>query len=187
LILVIDNYDSFTYNLVDLLKRFSRVRVIRNDHADSEIVERLQPKGIVISPGPGRPEDSGISWPVVERYFEQIPILGVCLGHQLIARILGAEIIHASQPMHGKTSLIFHKGNSVFKGLTNPLRVMRYHSLIVESSTLPDCLEVTAGTESGDIMGIQHKLYNLAGVQFHPESVLSDQGTQMIKNWTDGF
>ena len=185
MILLIDNYDSFTYNLADILKRFSAVSIYRNDHITLEEIVSLQPYGIVISPGPGRPEDAGISLDLVTHFYDKLPILGVCLGHQIIGQVLGAKIVHAMKPMHGKTSWIHHESRSVFKGLSNPLQVMRYHSLVIAAHTLPHTMEVTATTIDKEIMGIQHKIHNLTGVQFHPESILSSEGIKMIKNWVD--
>ncbi|MCL4138369.1 UNVERIFIED_CONTAM: hypothetical protein GTU68_042468, partial [Idotea baltica] len=184
-ILLIDNYDSFTYNLADILQRFSAVSIYRNDQISLEEVESLQPHGIVISPGPGRPENAGISLEIVTHFHKRLPILGVCLGHQIIGQVLGAEVIHAIEPMHGKTSWIHHESKSIFKDLPNPLKVMRYHSLILATHTLPETIEVTATTIDKEIMGIQHKIHNLTGVQFHPESILSLEGIKMVKNWTD--
>lgn len=185
MILLIDNYDSFTYNLADILQRFSAVSIYRNDQITLEEVASLQPHGIVISPGPGRPENAGISLDLVTHFHETLPILGVCLGHQIIGQVLGAKVVHAKEPMHGKTSWINHDSRSIFKGLSNPLQVMRYHSLVLAAHTLPDTIEVTARTIDKEIMGIQHKIYNLTGVQFHPESILSLEGIKMVKNWAD--
>jgi anthranilate synthase component 2 len=183
LILVIDNYDSFTYNLVDLIQRFTEVAVIRHDETGPEVVEELRPAGIVISPGPGRPKDSGISMAVVARYYREYPMLGVCLGHQVIAEVLGGKVINAEHPMHGKTSLLFHEDQGIFKGLTQGIEVMRYHSLIVEPHTLPEDLLISAWTDRQEVMGIRHKIYNLSGVQFHPESILTSEGEGMVLNW----
>ncbi len=183
MILVIDNYDSFTFNLVALLRQEARVEVAKNDEISLETIISNPPAGIVISPGPGRPADSGISVTIVDQLTGKIPILGVCLGHQLIAEQMGAKVVHAARPMHGKTTLVLHKQNSLFANLPSPLQVMRYHSLVVCPASLPEELEVTAWTEQGEVMGIQHKIYNLAGIQFHPESILTPQGPDMIQNW----
>ena len=183
MILVIDNYDSFTYNLVDLIRRFVEVKVIRHDEYGPEIVDHLRPEGIVISPGPGRPCDSGISMAVVERYYRTHPILGVCLGHQVIAEVLGAKVVHAVRPMHGKTSLVYHGNNGLFSDISQGIEVMRYHSLVVDPQSLPAMLEISAWTDREEIMGIRHKIYNLSGVQFHPESVLTTAGEKMLQNW----
>jgi len=187
MILMIDNYDSFTYNVVDYVKRFEEVVVYRNDEVESGIVSRLKPRGILISPGPGRPSDSGVSYEIVERYYKDYPILGICLGHQLIGELFGGNIVRADRPMHGKTSLVYHQSTSLFSGLPNPIRVMRYHSLLIQAGSLPKEFEVTAQTIGGEIMGIQHKMYNLAGVQFHPESILSDYGEVMIRHWINSL
>ncbi|MDX1907766.1 MAG: aminodeoxychorismate/anthranilate synthase component II [Bacteroidia bacterium] len=183
MILLIDNYDSFTWNLADLVRRVRPVHVVRHDAITLEDVITLDPAGIIISPGPGRPEQSGVSLPVVSRLYHQYPILGVCLGHQLIAQVMGARVVPAQVPMHGKTSLVYHQGRSIFAGLPDPVECMRYHSLVVDPDSLPDGLEVTAKTEAEEIMGIHHKIYNLAGVQFHPESVRTTYGFQMMDNW----
>ena len=185
MILIIDNYDSFTYNLVELVRRYQPVEVYRHDEAGLDIVAERRPAGLLISPGPGRPEDSGISLPLVEAWHQQIPILGVCLGHQIIGKICGAAVVHAGQPMHGKTSLIYHTGTGIYRNLPNPMPVMRYHSLLLDPLTLPPQLEVTAKTSTEEIMGIQHKIHNLVGVQFHPESILTPAGAQMVRNWLE--
>ena len=187
MILLIDNYDSFTYNLVDLLQRHREVRVFRNDAVSAEIVEELAPAGIVISPGPGRPADSGVSRDILARYHQRIPVLGVCLGHQLIGEWLGAEVVHAARPMHGKTSQLKHVGTGLFAGLPQPLKVMRYHSLLLRPESLPKDLTLTAWTEQGEVMGVAHRVFPLAGVQFHPESIGSEAGEQLITNWLDAF
>ena len=183
MIIVIDNYDSFTYNLVDLFARHERVEVFRNDQITISQILDLDPKGVVISPGPGRPESSGISLEFVKNHHQRIPILGVCLGQQIIGQVLGGEVVRAKQPMHGKTSLIYHKGASVFGGLPNPLEIMRYHSLLLAKNSLPAGLKITAETAEGEIMAIVHQQFPLTGVQFHPESILSESGEQMVKNW----
>ncbi|GAB4410365.1 MAG: aminodeoxychorismate/anthranilate synthase component II [Bacteroidia bacterium] len=184
-ILLIDNYDSFTYNLADLLRRYATVQVVRNDAIGLEEITATDPAGIVVSPGPGRPEDSGISLPLVQRLYDRYPILGVCLGHQIIGQVCGAKVVHAARPMHGRTSLVQHTQTSVFRQLPSPLRVMRYHSLVLDPDTIPDELEVIAYSDGGEIMGIRHKIHTLVGVQFHPESVLSEGGDRMIRNWLD--
>lgn len=183
MILIIDNYDSFTYNLVDLIGRFTETKVIRNDEAPPTIVDELQPAGIVISPGPGRPTDSGISQAIVSKYHTHFSILGVCLGHQVIAEFFGAKVEHATQPMHGKTSLVKHRNTGIFRGVSQPLEVMRYHSLVVNPETMPESLEISAWTDQQEVMGISHKIYNLSGVQFHPESILTQEGERLIQNW----
>ena len=183
MILVIDNYDSFTYNLVDLAKRFTEVVVFRNDEIDLDQVSLMAPQGILISPGPGRPEHSGVSYDIVTHYHQQIPMLGVCLGHQIICELFGGEVIYAKQPMHGKSSIIYHSGNSLFYGVQNPLEVMRYHSLLVKKEGLPDDFRVIAQTKAGEVMAVEHKFFKLTGVQFHPESILTQDGEQMMQNW----
>lgn len=183
MVLVIDNYDSFTFNLVELIRRETKVVVIKNDQPVPTFQGEDQIKGVLISPGPGRPEDSGVSTEVIRKYLGVVPILGVCLGHQLIGEMFGAEVVRGLRPMHGKTSEIIHNEKGIFLDIPSPTRVMHYHSLIVEELTFPKVFEITARTRSGEIMGIRHKFYNLAGVQFHPESILTDQGDQMIQNW----
>ncbi len=183
MILVIDNYDSFTFNLVELIRRHTAVTVVKNDEEDTDLLMQLPLRGLLLSPGPGTPTDSGISASFMTRYKEKIPILGICLGHQLLAQMFGAEIIKGLQPMHGKTSEIHHNGQGLFDGIPDPTTVMRYHSLIVNSDNLPPDLTVTALSADGEIMGMRHKFYNLAGVQFHPESILSIHGEKMIQNW----
>lgn len=188
MILVIDNYDSFTWNLVDILRRGTRpVKVIRNDDCTAEEAFSLNPDGILISPGPGRPQDSGISAKLVQLANGKIPVLGICLGHQLLGEMFGARLIHASAPVHGKTSKVRHDGKGIFLGLDQPMRVMRYHSLLLEAESLPDELRVTAQTAQGEIMGIQHNFLNFTGVQFHPESVLTEKGDRILHNWMDGL
>ncbi len=191
MILVIDNYDSFTYNLVQYLGELgfdlpvaSDIQVYRNDKIDLSKIRHLNPDGIVISPGPGRPEDAGVSLTLLEELGSTYPILGVCLGHQSIGQVFGGKVIAAPLLMHGKTSPIYHNHQGVFKGLNNPFEATRYHSLVVERETLPDVLEITAWTEDGTIMGLQHKDYpHLQGVQFHPESILTTSGKTLLHNF----
>ncbi|MBF0523056.1 MAG: aminodeoxychorismate/anthranilate synthase component II [Candidatus Omnitrophica bacterium] len=184
MILMIDNYDSFTYNLVQYFGELgAELEVYRNDAITLEKIEQLKPKRIVISPGPGRPEDAGISVDLIKAFAGKIPILGVCLGHQAIGYAYHGNIIRAKSIMHGKTSLIHHNGKELFKGLKNPFEATRYHSLVIERKTLPDCLTVTAQTEDKEIMGVRHKTYPLWGVQFHPESILTQEGKKLLKNF----
>lgn len=182
---MIDNYDSFTYNIVQYLGELgAEVRVFRNDALTLEDIERLAPERIVISPGPGTPDDAGISKAVIERFHRELPILGVCLGHQSIGEVFGGRVIRAPYLMHGKTSLMHHHDKGVFAGLPHPFEATRYHSLIVERASLPDCLEVTAWTEDGLIMGMQHRDHpTLVGVQFHPESILTMAGHDLFRNF----
>src|SRR5208337_421719 len=184
MILVIDNYDSFTFNLVQYLQELSQeVIVKRNDCVSVEDIQDLDPKAIVISPGPGAPQDSGISPPLICSLGHRIPILGVCLGHQAIGAAFGARIVQAPRLMHGKTSAIFFNGSRLFTGLQNPFEACRYHSLVIEPESLPDCLEVTAVTEQGEIMGIKHRSWPIEGVQFHPESILTPGGKRILQNF----
>ncbi|MEB3291041.1 MAG: aminodeoxychorismate/anthranilate synthase component II [Leptolyngbya sp.] len=191
MILVIDNYDSFTYNLVQYLGELGRelpvaqdLRVYRNDQISLDEIQALAPDGIVISPGPGTPNDAGVSLAVIQSLGPTVPILGVCLGHQSIGQVFGGTIIRAPELMHGKTSPIHHKGQGVFAGLDNPFQATRYHSLIIDPSSCPDTLEVTAWVADGTIMGVQHRQYpTLQGVQFHPESILTDCGKQILRNF----
>jgi anthranilate synthase component II len=189
MLLMIDNYDSFTYNLVQYLGELGEdVRVYRNDGISVDEIVRLNPARIVISPGPCSPTEAGISLEVINRLQGRYPILGVCLGHQSIGQAMGGKVLHARQVMHGKTSKIYHNNTDVFTGLTNPFTATRYHSLVVERSSLPDCLEVTAWTqdENGnidEIMGLRHKTLPIYGVQFHPESILTDAGHQLLQNF----
>ncbi|WP_339275479.1 aminodeoxychorismate/anthranilate synthase component II [Paenibacillus sp. FSL W8-0426] len=187
MILVIDNYDSFTYNLVQYLGELGEtVEVRRNDEIDLEGIETLAPDHILISPGPCTPNEAGISLAVIEHFKGRIPIFGVCLGHQSIGQAFGGNVIRAERMMHGKTSEMFHNGTSVFAGLPSPFTATRYHSLIVERCSLPDCLEITAETAEGEIMGLRHKEYAIEGVQFHPESIITDHGHQMLRNFLAG-
>ena len=183
-IVVIDNYDSFTYNLVDLIKRHTSPLVFRNDEITSEELAALRPSGVLISPGPGRPEDSQVSLDFTLAHYPQIPILGICLGHQLLGHIFGVKVGYASQPMHGKCSPIYHDSTGIFHQLPSPLEVMRYHSLILTpQEKWPDALSITAKTKAGEIMAIAHQVHPLIGLQFHPESILTQGGEQMIYNW----
>ncbi len=184
MILLIDNYDSFTWNLYQYFCELgAEVVVRRNDVLSLEDVAALNPQKIVISPGPCTPDESGISLAAIEHYAGKLPILGVCLGHQAIGQVFGATIVRAAKVMHGKTSPVTHTGTGVFSGLNNPLTVTRYHSLVIDPPTLPDCFEVTAWSESREIMGIRHREWDLEGVQFHPESILSEQGHQLLANF----
>ncbi|MFO3906587.1 aminodeoxychorismate synthase component 2 [Enterobacter hormaechei] len=184
MILLIDNYDSFTWNLYQYFCELgAEVVVRRNDVLSLEEVAALNPQKIVISPGPCTPDESGISLAVIQHYAGKLPILGVCLGHQAIAQVFGATIVRAAKVMHGKTSPVTHNGTGVFSGLNNPLTVTRYHSLVIDPPTLPDCFEVTAWSETREIMGIRHREWDLEGVQFHPESILSEQGHQLLANF----
>jgi para-aminobenzoate synthetase component 2 len=184
MILVIDNYDSFTYNLVQYLGELgAEVVVRRNDTLSVDDIRELAPEGILISPGPGRPEDAGISMGVIASLGAEIPIFGVCLGHQAIAQHFGASVVRAERLMHGRTSEILHEGRGVFQGLPSPLTATRYHSLIVAPSTIPGELEVTARTDRGEVMGLRHTTLPIEGVQFHPESFLTENGHALIRNW----
>ncbi len=183
MIVMIDNYDSFTYNLVQYFGELgAEVRVYRNDAINVEALAALQPSHIVISPGPGTPSDAGISREVIRRLGPQIPVLGVCLGHQCIGEVFGGQVVRAASPMHGKTSLIYHDAAGLFEGIPNPFEATRYHSLVVEAE-LPDELEVTARTEAGEIMALRHKRYPIYGVQFHPEAILTQHGRQILQNF----
>ncbi|MBC8098019.1 MAG: aminodeoxychorismate/anthranilate synthase component II [Armatimonadetes bacterium] len=184
MILVIDNYDSFTYNLVQLMGELgAELCVVRNDQMTIADIRAMQPSHIVISPGPGNPDDGGVSLEVITTLGAQIPVFGVCLGHQCIGQAFGGVVKRAPQLMHGKTSLIHHNGEGIFAGVPNPFTATRYHSLIVEPETLPDCLEVTARTESGEIMGLRHTTQPIVGVQFHPESILTPDGSRILANF----
>ena len=184
MLLVIDNYDSFTYNLVQYFGELGAdPQVRRNDAITPEEVEKLKPKKIVISPGPGRPQDAGISMELIRRLGSRIPLLGVCLGHQCIGEVYGGNVVRAGRLMHGKTSPIQHDGKGVFAKLPNPFEATRYHSLIVEKESVPSCLQVSAETAEGEIMGLRHKEYPVHGVQFHPESILSKEGKDLLANF----
>lgn len=184
MLLVIDNYDSFTYNLVQYFGELGADPVVkRNDTISPEEIGKLKPTRMVISPGPGKPTDAGISMEVIHRLGPTLPILGVCLGHQCIAEVYGGKVVRADRLMHGKTSPIRHQGTGVFAGLPNPFEATRYHSLIVERSSVPACLQVTADTAEGEIMGLQHREFPVHGVQFHPESILSREGKDLLRNF----
>jgi len=191
MLLMIDNYDSFTYNLVQYFGELGAdVHVHRNDKISIEEIEALDPEKIVISPGPCTPNEAGVSLEVIKHFAGKKPILGVCLGHQSIGQAFGGEIVHAREIMHGKTSPIYHTDSSLFKGLNNPVVATRYHSLVINKESLPDCFEITAWTQNEDgsmdeIMGIEHKTLPIEGVQFHPESILTEQGHDLLKNFLD--
>jgi anthranilate synthase component 2/para-aminobenzoate synthetase component 2 len=181
---MIDNYDSFTYNLVQYLGELGQeLRVFRNDRITLEEIAALAPERIVISPGPGTPDDAGISCAVIQHFAGKVPILGVCLGHQAIGQVFGGRVVRAGRLMHGKTSLIYHDGRGVFQDLPNPFEAVRYHSLLVERETLPACLEISAETDLGEIMGLRHKEFPVEGVQFHPESILTRPGKALLRNF----
>ena len=186
MLLMIDNYDSFTYNLVQYLGELGEdVRVFRNDETTLDEVALLAPRAVVISPGPCTPKEAGISVPLIKRFAGDVPILGVCLGHQAIGQAFGGRIVHAQRVMHGKTSPIHHEGQGVFAGLPNPLTATRYHSLVIERDSLPDCLEITAWTDDGEIMGVRHREKPVEGVQFHPESILTEHGHALLRNFLE--
>jgi len=183
-LLVIDNYDSFTYNLVQyFLELGEEVQVYRNDEIAIPEIQKLSPQKIVISPGPCTPNEAGISVGTIKTFSGKIPILGVCLGHQSIGQAFGGRIIRAARVMHGKTSMIHHDGKTIFKNIKNPFEATRYHSLIIEKETLPDCLEITAWTDEGEIMGVRHKSLLVEGIQFHPESILTKEGKKILGNF----
>jgi len=186
MLLMIDNYDSFTYNLVQYLAEIGQeVKVVRNDKISIEEINKLNPQYIVISPGPCTPNEAGISLELIETFKGKFPILGVCLGHQSIGQAFGGKIIHAQTIMHGKTSKISHNNKGVFRGIKNPFIATRYHSLVIEKQTLPNCFDITAWTDDNEIMGIKHKELAIEGVQFHPESILSEHGHDLLKNFLD--
>ena len=193
MLLMIDNYDSFTYNLYQYLGELgAETRVVRNDAISVDEIEKLAPAGIIISPGPCTPSEAGVSVETVKKLAGRIPILGVCLGHQAIGQAFGGKVIHAKRIMHGKTSEVHHRGEGVFAGLPQPFTATRYHSLVVEQSSLPECLEVTAWTEEADgsveeIMGVRHRELAVEGVQFHPESILTDNGHHLLRNFLEGL
>jgi anthranilate synthase/aminodeoxychorismate synthase-like glutamine amidotransferase len=185
MLVMIDNYDSFTFNLVQMFQTLGHpVHVVRNDHLTVEGLAHLKPTALVISPGPGGPKEAGISVAAIRRFGGTIPVLGVCLGHQSIACAYGADVVRAGRLMHGKTSMIFHKNTHLFRGLPHPFEGVRYHSLLVDPKSLPSCLDVTAWTAEREIMGIRHRSYNVEGVQFHPESILAiKEGYHLIENF----
>jgi anthranilate synthase component II len=191
MILVIDNYDSFTYNIVQYLGELGSefpaaqdIQVFRNDEIDLDRIRALKPDGIVISPGPGTPDDSGISLAIIRELGPTIPLLGVCLGHQSIGQIFGGDVVSAPELMHGKVSQVHHTGVGVFKGIANPMTATRYHSLVIDRATCPDILEITAWVDDNTIMGVRHRDYpHIQGVQFHPESVLTDSGMELLRNF----
>jgi anthranilate synthase/aminodeoxychorismate synthase-like glutamine amidotransferase len=186
MILVIDNYDSFTFNLVQYLGEMGQeLKIFRNDAITLDAIAGLAPKRIVISPGPGRPENSGIIIDVIKEFSGKVPILGVCLGHQAIGAAFGGDVVSAPAVMHGKTSEIFHDGRTVFSGLPSPFRATRYHSLVVSPKTFPECLEISARTADGVIMGLRHREMIVEGVQFHPESILTDTGMKLLSNFVN--
>jgi anthranilate synthase component 2 len=185
-LLIIDNYDSFTYNLVQYFQMLGcQVAVRKNDQITLEDVQKVKPDVLVISPGPCTPKEAGISVDLIKRFYKEIPILGVCLGHQAIGYAFGSNIVRAKRLMHGKTSLIYHTGEGIFKGIKNPFTAVRYHSLVIERESLPDILKITAESEDGEIMGIQHIEYPIFGLQFHPESVLSEAGMDLLRNFLE--
>ncbi len=187
MLLMIDNYDSFTYNLVQYLGELGEdVRVYRNDEITLEEAEALRPQRIVVSPGPCTPNEAGVSVALISAFAGRVPVLGVCLGHQCIGQAFGGRIVHAKTLMHGKTSPIHHAAQGVFHALPDPFTATRYHSLVIDRDTLPECLEVTAWTDDGEIMGVRHKTMPVEGVQFHPESILSEHGHALLKNFLDG-
>ncbi|WP_226647391.1 aminodeoxychorismate/anthranilate synthase component II [Mesobacillus subterraneus] len=184
MILMIDNYDSFTYNLVQYLGEMGEeLKVIRNDQTSIKGIEELDPQFLMISPGPCSPNEAGISLEAIKNFSGKTPIFGVCLGHQSIAQVFGGDVVRAERLMHGKTSMVYHDGKTIFEGLENPFPAARYHSLIVKKETLPDCLEISAWTEEGEIMAIRHKTLRVEGVQFHPESILTTPGKQLLRNF----
>ena len=184
MIVLIDNYDSFTYNVVQMIEKMGyEVKVFRNDKIDLSRIEELGPSELIISPGPCTPKEAGISVEAIRYFAPKIPVMGVCLGHQSVAAAFGANVIRADRIMHGKSSRIFHDDRTIFKRLPNPFEAIRYHSLIVEKSSLPDDLEISAWTEAGEIMGIRHKRYTVEGVQFHPESILTNDGPKLMEQF----
>lgn len=184
MILVIDNYDSFTYNLVQYLGALgAEMHVVRNDKATVEELAALQPDHVVVSPGPCTPKEAGVSNEVIDYFKDKAPVLGVCLGHQCVGAVFGGDIVRAPRLMHGKTSMIEHDGKSIFGGLPNPFEAVRYHSLVIDPRSVPDCLEVTAWTDMGEIMGVRHRRHPVEGVQFHPESIMTKPGMDLLRNF----
>jgi para-aminobenzoate synthetase component 2 len=189
MIVLIDNYDSFTYNLVQRLGEIDpnlNVLVVRNDEIALDEIEAKRPTHLIVSPGPCTPNEAGISSAAIERFAPRMPVLGVCLGHQCIGQVFGGEIVRADRIMHGKTSMIYHDGERLYKGLMNPFEATRYHSLVIRPGTLPDSLKVVARTDQDEIMGVRHVSYQLEGVQYHPESFLTLEGTKLLKNFVEG-
>ena len=186
MILLIDNYDSFTYNIVQMLEEMGEeVKVFRNDEIDLPGIEAQEPSVFMVSPGPGTPKDAGVSMAAIKKLAPTMPVLGVCLGHQSIIEAYGGKIIRADRIMHGKSSRIFHDNKTIYKNLPNPFDAIRYHSLIAEKVSLPDCFEISAWTERGEIMGVRHKEYQMEGMQFHPESILTEAGPLLLKNFAE--
>ncbi|NTW71615.1 MAG: aminodeoxychorismate/anthranilate synthase component II [Eubacteriaceae bacterium] len=184
MILMIDNYDSFTYNLVQYIEAIGpEVKVVRNDEITIADIKKIRPDVIVISPGPGTPDEAGISLEVIREFKDKVPILGICLGHQTIGQAFGGKVVTAKAPVHGKVHKVYHNSRGVFQGLPNPLKVTRYHSLILERASLPDCFEITCETADGEIMGIRHKKYQVEGIQFHPEAILTEMGMELLRNF----
>ncbi|MBC5636112.1 aminodeoxychorismate/anthranilate synthase component II [Ornithinibacillus sp. BX22] len=184
MVLIIDNYDSFTFNLVQYIDQLNQETiVVRNDEITLDIIQTLQPSHILLSPGPGNPSNAGICLDIVKELYQDYPILGVCLGHQIIAEAFGGNVIKASEPTHGKISSIKHDGKGIFKDLANPVQITRYHSLIVDKNSFPQCLEISAYTEAGDIAALRHKQYPIEGIQGHPESILSESGLALLDNF----
>ena len=187
-IVVVDNYDSFTYNLVQYVESLGAICDVRlNDRTTAEAVASSDPAGILLSPGPGTPDDAGITLEVIEKLSGRVPILGVCLGHQSIGQAFGGNVIRAPRLMHGKTSLIDHDGSTIYAGLPCPFEATRYHSLIIDEQSLPSCLEITARTQEGELMGVRHRELPVEGVQFHPESILTRHGMQLLRNWLESL
>jgi anthranilate synthase/aminodeoxychorismate synthase-like glutamine amidotransferase len=184
MILLIDNYDSFTYNLVQMLEQMDQeVKVFRNNRINIQDIEARNPSALMVSPGPGTPADAGISIAAINNFGPKIPVFGVCLGHQAIAAAYGAKVVRADRIMHGKTSMVFHDGHRIYQDLSNPFEAVRYHSLIVQRDSLPDCLEISAWTDDGEIMGLRHRKHRIEGVQFHPESILTNSGANLLQNF----
>jgi para-aminobenzoate synthetase component 2 len=186
MLLMLDNYDSFTYNLVQYFGELGQViEVYRNDQITLDEVEARRPDKIVISPGPCTPNEAGVSNEILRRFSGKVPILGVCLGHQCIGHVFGGEVVRAPRLMHGKTSMIHHDGKTIFAGLPNPFEATRYHSLIIRRETMPECLEISAETDQGEVMGVRHRDFTVEGVQFHPESILTQSGKELLRNFLD--